>query len=133
MNGKPKISSGNRSQPGQFCPVCQHRVYNLETHYQTEEHKRHLRHSKVELWQDDWPTEEGLWWFYGWCFGKEGLGKDREPKLCLVEISGPLGSGSFIYVTNGHFLHKAEGITGKWQRTNSPELPNLKEVPNDKD
>ena len=45
MNEKPKISSGNHSLPNQYCSECDHKVYSLKTHYQTEEHKRHLRHS----------------------------------------------------------------------------------------
>ncbi len=81
-------------------------------------------------WKDEWPTEKGLWWFYGWCFGKEGFRDDQEPELCLVEVSGSLDNSSFTYVTNGHFLYKAEGATGKWQEFISPNLPNLEEAPN---
>lgn len=80
---------------------------------------------KGYMWQDEWPTKPGVWWFYGWCFGKRGLNKDREPELCLVKVSGPLGSGGFAYVTNGHFLYKAEGAIGTWQEALLPELPKL--------
>ena len=55
MNTKPKVSSRNRASPSQFCTLCNHKVYNLEAHYQTEEHKRHLR-QQAKLWQDG---EEG--------------------------------------------------------------------------
>ena len=77
------------------------------------------------MWIDEWPKEKGLWWFYGWCFGKEGIREDNKPELCLVKVSGPLGSGDFMYVTNGHFLYEAEGATGKWQKAVLPKLPKI--------
>ncbi len=81
------------------------------------------REGGIKMWQDEWPTEKGLWWLYGWCFGKEGIREDNKPELCLVRVSGPLGSGGFMYVTNGHFLYKEEGATGKWQKAVIPDLP----------
>lgn len=132
MTKEPSSSSRTRSLPDHYCPVCDHKVYNLETHYQTEEHKRHLRQSGPGPWQDEWPKEKGLWWFYGWRFGKEGVGgRIEEPELCLVEVKGPLGSGGLAYITHGHFLSAAEGASGKWQRATLPELPNLEEAPNE--
>lgn len=78
------------------------------------------------MWQDEWPKEKGLWWFYGWCFGKEGLlGKEREIELCLVKVSDSAVKGSMVYVTSGHFLYKGEGAIGKWQKALLPELPEL--------
>lgn len=127
MKSKPSISSGSRSRPCEYCSVCDHKVFDLKTHEQTGEHKRHLRHPIQNSWGDEWPTEKGLWWFYGWCFGKEGIREKNEPELYLVKVSGPLGSGDFMYVTNGHFLYKGEGATGKWRKASLPELPNLEE------
>ncbi len=80
----------------------------------------------MNKWQDEWPTEKGLWWFYGWPFGKEGfLGKDRKPELCLVTVSGPIASGSFMYIAKGTFLYTKEGATGKWQKAVLPKLPKI--------
>lgn len=84
----------------------------------------------MKLWQDEWPKKKGLWWFYGWCFGKKGL-TERKPELCLVDVGGTAQKGVFSYVTNGHFLYKTEGATGKWQKAVLPELPKLREGEND--
>ncbi len=73
------------------------------------------------MWQDEWPTEPGMWWFYGWRFGKERIGgKNEEPELCLVEVHGT----ALMYATHGHFLHE-ESAVGKWQKALLPELPKL--------
>ena len=107
MEVKPSLSKKNRGLSAEYCTVCRRKVYSLEKHYQTEDHKRSLRHPIQNSWQDDWPKEEGLWWFYGWRYGKVGFGGDpRIPELCLVEVRGPIASGSFIYVTHGVFLGK---------------------------
>ncbi len=43
MTTTAKVSSKNRVVPQKFCDVCRHTVYDLEKHYQTEEHRRNLR------------------------------------------------------------------------------------------
>lgn len=79
-----------------------------------------------EQWQDEWPKETGMWWFYGWRFSKEGIdGKDRELELCLVDVHGTAQKDVFAYVTHGHFLYKEEKATGKWQKVQIPDLPEL--------
>lgn len=85
---------------------------------------------KVSMWSHDWPTEPGLFWFYGWRFGRgrEFGGHKEEPELCLVEIGETAVKGVFMYVTHGHFLYREEGATGLWQKTILPELPDLEEV-----
>ena len=41
-----KVSHAKRIPPIKFCEVCHHKVYDLEKHQQTEEHKRHLRYEQ---------------------------------------------------------------------------------------
>lgn len=80
-------------------------------------------------WQDEWPKEKGFFWFYGWRFGKEGVGsKERKPELCMVEVCGTAVKGQFVYVTHGHFLFEEEA-EGKWLQAVVPDLPDVsKEV-----
>lgn len=81
---------------------------------------------EVGKWRDEWPKEEGMYWFYGWRFGKEGVGgRTKEPELCLVDVRGTAQKGVFSYTTHGHFLYKSGGATGKWQKALLPELPKL--------
>lgn len=72
------------------------------------------------MWQDEWPTEPGYWWFYGWCWRKV---KDRpeEPEMHLVEVRKAMNG--FMRVTNGHFLYKDEGAEGKWMKAELPTPP----------
>lgn len=70
------------------------------------------------MWQDEWPTEPGRWWFYGYRFGRKG---EKAPELCFVKVFRI--SNGIAYITHGHFLHKEEGAVGKWQKAILPELP----------
>ena len=72
------------------------------------------------MWQDEWPTESGMWWFYGYTFKREGK---ENPNLHLVEVFRT--SNSLAYTTHGGFLYKEEGAIGKWQKVTLPELPKM--------
>jgi hypothetical protein len=75
-------------------------------------------------WTWDWPTEPGEYWFYGWRWGPGGLNGTKPAEMCLVKARLS-ATGSVFYVTNGHFLHKAEGAKGKWRKANVPSPPSL--------
>ena len=72
-------------------------------------------------WTTEWPTEPGHYWFYGWCFRD----RDKPAKFHCVEV-WKLQKGR-AYVTDGHFLYKAEGAEGVWQPVEFPELPPVRE------
>ena len=74
-------------------------------------------------WITEWPKEEGVYWFYGYCFRD----RNRPPELHYVEINKI--SNGWMIVTNGHFMYKSEGGFGLWKKANLPELPKFpKEV-----
>jgi hypothetical protein len=76
-------------------------------------------------WTDIWPTEAGVYWFYGWRFGRKGLYKDDKPELCLVKVNAI--KNGVTYVIDGDFFYAEEdGAVGKWIKAILPELPNLK-------
>lgn len=58
MPSRPKVSSGNHPRTTKFCSICNHRVYNLETHHQTEEHQRNLLRSGIPKWPLSQPSEK---------------------------------------------------------------------------
>jgi hypothetical protein len=73
-------------------------------------------------WSDEWPTEVGLYWFYGFPFGenaKDWRKKDKE--LYLVKLWNL--ANELVYQTDGTFFYKQDGGTGKWQRAILPKLP----------
>jgi len=75
-------------------------------------------------WQREWPTDEsGMWWFYGWTYKKLRSGdKLEEPRLYLVRMR-KLKDSRMMYVTDGHFLYKAEGAEGMWLKAELPATP----------
>lgn len=70
-------------------------------------------------WTSEWPTTPGYYWFYGWCW--PGWRHERISKLLYVEAKRT--SNRIAYVTEGHFLYRAEGAEGVWQPVQAPELP----------
>lgn len=70
------------------------------------------------MWQDEWPTEPGYYWFFGW-----ESSEDEKPKMHLAEVFRT--SLSAVHIVDGHFLYKEEGAKGKWMKATLPEPPNL--------
>jgi len=78
-------------------------------------------------WTSEWPTEPGMYWFYGWAF----LNKPRpvgEAKMVLARMV--LGqNGAPVYVSRGRFMYDEECI-GLWTPAILPDAPleQLKEL-----
>jgi len=72
-------------------------------------------------WTEDWPTEPGHYWFYGWCFRPWGSVRVRPPEWHFVRVSRT--ANSLAFVTDGHFLYKSEGGEGLWMPAMLPEPP----------
>lgn len=80
------------------------------------------------MWQDEWPTEPGLWWFYGYLYEKN---RDK-PELTVVNVrsAGAEDRRFLVYIVNGAFLYKNDTqaqTKGKWLKVTLPELPNIEE------
>jgi len=69
-------------------------------------------------WSTEWPTEVGLYWFYGELY--RPLSCRPKPELELV--SARKISNGYMYVANGQFVGQ-EGMQGLWQKAQLPELP----------
>lgn len=68
---------------------------------------------EINKWIKERPTKHGLYWLYGWRFGKPKI-KDNVPaELSFVELRHT-GDGSPILVTRGHFLE--DNVKGYWQK-----------------
>lgn len=66
-------------------------------------------------WSDEWPTEEGSYWFYG------AKGRGTEPALHYVRVHRT-GNGALVYVS-GFALYPSEGAAGKWKKILEPAPP----------
>ena len=77
----------------------------------------------MEKWHNEWPTELGWYWFYGWCWSD----RNHDAELHLVRVRKV--SNGVMRTTNGHFLWEAEGGFGFhriWK--NLPEFVNELDV-----
>lgn len=64
-------------------------------------------------WTTKFPTKEGIYWFYGYRYGKVSCGSINEPEWmvirfnkCANTVIGEDGKGQFFYekeITEGHF------------------------------
>jgi len=77
------------------------------------------------MWTKEWPTESGLYWFYGFLWYQHYRDGDN-PKLVSVEAK-PASNG-IMYVAKGTFIYKIEGHMGFWRKADLPELPSHNEL-----
>lgn len=66
-------------------------------------------------WTRKWPIIPGIYWFFGWCW-KQDRG---QAKSHLVQVRKVVNG--CMYVTNGHFIYKAEGADGLWAKADIPK------------
>ena len=76
---------------------------------------------KMNKWTKVWPTTPGLYWFYGWPYGRSHEG---EPWFYLVEAVKN-GTGGITYVRSGHFFYEVEGAEGQFIPVALPDPPKL--------
>ena len=69
-------------------------------------------------WSEDWPTEPGYYWFYGWT---HGYWRGDPARLHFVEIHKlPL---ELMFFTDGKLFRNADGAEGFWMPAGVPEAP----------
>jgi hypothetical protein len=73
-------------------------------------------------WTKDWPTKnKGIYWFYGWPYGKiDPTGAQKLPELKVLRVQ-QIANG-FMYVLDGHFIFQTEAV-GQFLEIERPELP----------
>ena len=77
------------------------------------------------MWTKKFPKEKGMYWFYGYRYGKINCGDEYEPELMFVEVRKILNG--FIYVASGQYIYKSEVEEPHFQKVILPELPKLEE------
>jgi len=72
-------------------------------------------------WTKKWPEEEGVYWFYGYRYGKISCGSKCDPEFMLVSVDKT--SNGFIHTANGQFMYESETEEAHFQKTILPEPP----------
>lgn len=67
-------------------------------------------------WTQEWPREEGWYWFYG--VRNKGYQKKIQAPLKCRRISN-----GFIYVLDGHFAYESEAGPAWFKKMDEPEDP----------
>jgi hypothetical protein len=71
-------------------------------------------------WIEEWPTEPGNYWFYGWTWCDKNYENvtGTQPKCELIEVF-PTSSG-VIRILRGQFMYKSERHIGLWAKAETP-------------
>ncbi len=77
-------------------------------------------------WSKEWPIKEGIYWFYGYRYGKTSCGRDCEPEFCLVRVDKI--SNGLMFTAEGQFMYKSEVEEGHFQKAVLPDPPSTKKL-----
>lgn len=66
-----------------------------------------------ESWQDEFPTEEGVYWFFGWIDYKYAMKTNQKPDVYVCKARKV--SNGVLHVIEGQFIWKSEA-KGKFQK-----------------
>ncbi|NQS88493.1 hypothetical protein HQ584_01705 [Patescibacteria group bacterium] len=76
-------------------------------------------------WSKKWPTEEGIYWFYGYRYGKISCGSENKPEYMMVTVYKI--SNGFMYTGNGQIMYESEVEDAHFQKAILPDPPLKKE------
>ena len=88
------------------------------------EHLPKVSKRTINPWFTKFPTEEGLYWFYGYRYGKRSCGSACEPELMLLRVMKC--ANGFLYNAEGQFMYESEVEEAHFQKIDIPEFPRLK-------
>ena len=74
-----------------------------------------------DTWTKEFPQEVGIFWFYGYRYGRAGIGGDNEPELILME-NRKIANG-FMLTGDGQFVFEGEVENPHFLPADLPELP----------
>jgi len=72
-------------------------------------------------WVKKFPETEGMYWFYGYRYGKESCGYKNEKEICLVKVSKI--SNGIMLSTDGQIMYESEPEEYFFKKATLPELP----------
>lgn len=72
------------------------------------------------MWTKEWPTKPGMYWFYGFRFGKTE--SDQNPKLFFAQAFRT-SNNKIAIIVDRQFVYMAEGAKGFWAKVDAPSIP----------
>lgn len=70
-------------------------------------------------WSQEFPTKEGLYWFYGYRYGMVSCGRREEPEFMLLEVFKV--KNGVMYKADGQFMYKQEVEWPNFKKTEFPD------------
>lgn len=80
----------------------------------------------MNKWTKKFPNKEGLYWFYGYRYGKIIGGDEQDKEFILVELR-EISNGSML-IGNGQIIYKNELEEALFCKAEYPEIPNYGEI-----
>jgi len=74
-------------------------------------------------WSTEFPKKEGVYWFYGYRYGRVSCGSPCEPEWMIVEVIEC--SNGFIHTAKGQFMFEDEIEYAHFMPVILPEFPEL--------
>ena len=75
-------------------------------------------------WITKLPEIEGIYWFYGYLFGKYFGAERNDPEWTIFKVCKC--SNGFLYAAKGHFINISDIEEGHYAPFELPEFPELK-------
>ena len=72
-----------------------------------------------------YPEKEGLFWLYGYRYGKVSCGSETKPELMLMKVRRV--ANGWLYTADGQFVFPGEVECPHFMEVVTPELPKLEE------
>lgn len=72
-------------------------------------------------WSEEWPEREGVYWFYGYRYGKMFGSKENEKELMLIKCIRVINGTA--YTGDGQFVFKSEVEEPLFCEALLPEIP----------
>jgi hypothetical protein len=76
-----------------------------------------------EKWIFGFPPEPGMYWFYGYRYGKISCGSPCEPELILMKAFEI--SNGIMYTGDGQVIHASEVESPHFCKAELPDLPEI--------
>jgi hypothetical protein len=78
------------------------------------------------VWTDEWPTDPGRYWFYGWR-SSFSFDDGRKPELFACKAMQS-ANGRMTIICEGAFLYREEGAEGYFLPCLTPEPPSIPSI-----
>ena len=76
-------------------------------------------------WSEEFPTKEGLYYFYGFLYHSSNEGKSARQKVINVTFMGSGKNRKLIGIVDNQFVYFTEDVVGFWMPCIFPDTSRL--------